>query len=69
MTQEEKEFSSQCKELGNKIIDLLLTADKSVAICILPAILASTMKTFNLPRELGIAMLDSALEDIERNPQ
>ena len=65
MTQEEKEFSNQCKELGNKIIDLLFAGNKSVAICVLPAVLASTMTAFNLPRELVISMLDSALENIQ----
>jgi len=66
MTQKEKEFSNQCEELGHKIIDLLLTAEKSVAICVLPAVLASTMMAFNLPRELIISILDSALEDIQQ---
>jgi len=61
----EDEFSRQCQEVGEKITDVLFGAPKAVAVCVLPAVLAAVMRTLDIPRETIIAMLDSALEDID----
>lgn len=59
-----EDFSRACKELGNRLLDALFAAPKPVALCVLPGVLAAVMHTFDIPRETVIAMLDSALEDI-----
>lgn len=58
------EFVRQCAELGNKITEMLFGYPKPVAICVLPGVLAAVAKTFDIPRDVFVAMLDSALEDI-----
>lgn len=62
---DEATFVRQCGEAGERITNLLFSYPKAVAICVLPGVLASVMKTFELPRDMIVAMLDSALEDIE----
>jgi hypothetical protein len=64
---EEKIFTSQCDECGKKIIAVLFSYPKPVAICVLPGVLASVMRTFSMPREMILEMLDSAVEDIDAN--
>lgn len=64
-TTAEATFIRQCGEAGERITDLLFSYPKPVAICVLPGILASIMETFDLPRDMIVAMLDSALEDIK----
>ena len=59
------QFAQQCQEIGEKITDVLFEAPKPVAVCVLPAVLAAVMRTLDIPRETIIAMLDSALEDID----
>lgn len=59
------EFVQQCEEAGDKVLALVLSYPKAVALCVLPAALASVMKVFNIPREVIIAMLDGAMEDID----
>lgn len=61
----ESTFVRQCEEAGGRITDVLFSYPKPVAICVLPGVLASVMKTFELPRAMIVAMLDGALEDIE----
>jgi len=62
---EEEIFVRQCEELGGKLNATLCGYPKPVAICVLPGVLAAVMRTFDLPREMVISMLDSALEDID----
>jgi len=59
------EFVRQCGELGNKLTEALFAYPKPVSVCVLPGVLAAVMRTFNLPRDMVIRMLDSALEDID----
>ncbi len=63
MTDAEK-FSGQCAELGGKVTDLLFSYPKPVAVCVLPGVMAAVVMTLGIPREIFIAMLDSALEDM-----
>lgn len=60
-----EDFSRACEELGGLLVEVLFGASKSVAVCVLPGVLAAVMHVFNIPRETMIAMLDSALEDID----
>jgi hypothetical protein len=60
------EFSRQCLELGGKITDMFFGYPKAVAVCTLPGVLAAVMRALDLPREMVIQMLDSALADIDR---
>jgi len=60
----EEAFVRQCAVISERIVDLLFSYPKPVAVCVLPGVLASVMQVFSLPRETIIAMLDSALEDI-----
>lgn len=66
MQSEEEVFVRQCEEAGEKLTAVLFAYPKPVAICVLPGVLAAVMKTFDMPRETVIAMLDSALDDIAR---
>lgn len=59
-----EDFNRACEELGGRLVEVLFAAPKPVAICVLPGVLAAVMRTFDIPRETVIAMLDSALEDI-----
>jgi hypothetical protein len=47
-----------------RTIDLLFSYPRPVAICVLPGILAAVMGAMELPRDVVVAMLDSALDDI-----
>lgn len=60
----DEDFIRACKDLSGRLIDVFFAAPKPVALCVLPGVLAAVMRTFNIPRETVIAMLDSALEDI-----
>lgn len=64
MTTEDEIFVRQCQEAGERLTAILFAYPKSVSICVLPGLLAVVMKTFDMSREMVIAMLDSALEDI-----
>ena len=64
MTLDEEQFAQQCTEAGEKIMSLLFTYPKIVAVCVLPGVLASVMRVFGLPREAIVALLDGALEDM-----
>lgn len=65
---DEEVFVRQCSEAAEKITALLFSYPKPVATCVLPGVLAAVMKTLAMPREMVIAMLDSALEDIGDGP-
>jgi len=58
------EFTRQCDELAHKITEAMFSYRKEVAICTLPGVLAAVIKTLNVPRDTVVAMLDSALEDV-----
>lgn len=64
LTAEEQEFARQCAEASGKIADVLTDYPGPVQICVAPGVLASVIKVYGLPRELMIAMFDSALEDM-----
>jgi hypothetical protein len=61
---EDREFAQQCAEAGEKIANILTDYPKAVQVCVIPGVLASVSKVYGLPRAMVIAMLDSALEDI-----
>lgn len=63
MTDEEK-FEKDCTETAEQVVNILLGKSKLVAICVMPAVLATIIKTFEVPRDMAIRMMDSALEDI-----
>lgn len=65
MTAEAMLFVKQCAEAGERLTNVLFSYPKPVAVCVLPGVLASVMRTLGLPREMIVAMLDSALEDID----
>lgn len=60
-----EQFVRQCEEAGEKITSILFSYPKAVAVCVLPGVLASVMKVFSLPREMVVAMIDSAIEDLQ----
>ena len=64
MSSQEAEFVQQCDEAAEKVVTLLFSYPKPVAVCVLPGILAAVMTTLSLPRETIISMLDSALDDM-----
>lgn len=64
-TTAETAFVRQCEEAGERITDVLFSYPKPVTVCVLPGVLASVMQVFSIPRETIIAMLDSALEDMQ----
>src|ERR1700761_5598649 len=54
-TPADKVFIQQCEEAGKRIIEVVFSYQKPVTICVLPGVLASVMKVFNIPRETIIA--------------
>jgi hypothetical protein len=58
-------FVRLCQSAGDIITETLMACPKPVAVCVLPGVLAAVMRTFEIPRETLIAMLDAALEDID----
>jgi hypothetical protein len=64
-TDEDELFVRQCAEAGERLTELLFSYPKPVAVCVLPGVLASVLRTLGLPRDVAVAMLDSALEDID----
>lgn len=64
MTPGEQLFARQCSEAGEKILNVLNAYPQAVRVCVLPGALASIAAAYGMPREMVIAMLDSALEDI-----
>jgi hypothetical protein len=62
---DEEVFVRLCNSASDIIIETLFACPKPVAICVLPGVLAAVMRTFGVPRETLIAMLDAALEDID----
>ncbi len=62
----ENEFEEKCGELSKRIVDILSNSDKKVIICVLPGVTAAISKVFDIPRDVIVQMIDSALEDMNK---
>ena len=65
---EDKVFVKQCDELAGRVTEILFSYPKAVGLCVLPGLMAAVAGTFKIPRDTLVAMLDSALEDIQGGP-
>ena len=61
----DEQFERECAELANKIVETIVGYQKAVAICVVPGVVAAIARTFGIPREAMISIMDSAMEDID----
>lgn len=57
-TTAEDDFERQCDEAGRKIIKILLSYPRPVAVWVLPVVLVSVMEALGVPREVVIRAID-----------